>query len=73
MVYGWIAVCLATLAVAFPMAEMCSMWPVAGGQYSWVAILAPPRVARGFSYVAGWFMLTGMYIVTSIDFQQIGC
>ncbi|KAJ9198970.1 hypothetical protein DTO021D3_8572 [Paecilomyces variotii] len=60
MVYGWIAVCLATLAVAFPMAEMCSMWPVAGGQYSWVAILAPPRVARGFSYVAGWFMLTGV-------------
>lgn len=36
------------------------MYPVAGGQYSWVAILAPPRVARGFSYVAGWFMLVGI-------------
>lgn len=59
MVYSWIAVCLLTLAVAFPMAEMCSMYPVAGGQYSWVAILSPPKVARGLSYIAGWFMLTG--------------
>lgn len=38
----------------------CSAYPVAGGQYSWVAVMAPRPVARGFSYVAGWFMLIGI-------------
>ncbi|OJJ42864.1 hypothetical protein ASPZODRAFT_104610 [Penicilliopsis zonata CBS 506.65] len=60
MVYSFIGVCLLTLAVAFPMAEMCSMYPVAGGQYSWVAALAPPKIARGLSYLAGWFLLIGV-------------
>ncbi|KAF2264196.1 GABA permease [Lojkania enalia] len=60
MIWGWLAVCLFTLPVAYSMAEMCSAYPVAGGQYSWVAILAPKRWARGFSYVCGWFMLIGI-------------
>ena len=60
MVFSYIGVCFLTLAVVIPMAEMCSMYPVAGGQYSWVAALAPPRIARGLSYVDGWFMLIGM-------------
>jgi choline transport protein len=54
MVWGWLCVCLATLAVAYSMAEMCSAYPVAGGQYSWVAILAPTRWARSMSYLCGW-------------------
>ncbi|KAL1967170.1 hypothetical protein VTN77DRAFT_3461 [Rasamsonia byssochlamydoides] len=60
MIYSFIGVSLLSFAVAVPMAEMCSMYPVAGGQYSWVAALAPPRIARGFSYIAGWFMLIGI-------------
>lgn len=60
MIYSWIGICVCALAVAYSMAEICSAYPVAGGQYSWVAILAPPRVARGLSYVTGWFMNTGM-------------
>lgn len=60
MVYSFIGVSLLTLAVVIPMAEMCSMYPVAGGQYSWVAVLAPPKIARGLSYVAGWFMVVGI-------------
>lgn len=60
MIYSWIAVSIVTLAVAYSMAEICSAYPVAGGQYSWVAVLAPPSMARGLSYVTGWFMLTGM-------------
>ncbi|KAF1957842.1 hypothetical protein CC80DRAFT_534361 [Byssothecium circinans] len=39
---------------------MCSAYPVAGGQYSWVAILAPRQWARGASYICGWFMLIGI-------------
>lgn len=60
MVWSWIAVCVLSLAVAYSMAEMCSAYPVAGGQYSWVAVLAPRKAARGFSYVTGWFMLIGI-------------
>ncbi|KAJ5440010.1 uncharacterized protein N7458_011008 [Penicillium daleae] len=60
MIFSFIGVSLLTLAVAIPMAEMCSMYPVAGGQYSWVAALTPPRFARGLSYATGWFMLIGL-------------
>ncbi|KAJ8108780.1 hypothetical protein OPT61_g7934 [Boeremia exigua] len=60
MIWGWLAVCIFTLAVAYSMAEMCSAYPLAGGQYSWVAILAPTSWARGFSYICGWFMLIGI-------------
>lgn len=60
MIYSWIGICVFSLAVAYSMAEICSAYPVAGGQYSWVAILAPPRVARGMSWITGWFMITGM-------------
>ena len=59
MIYSWIAISVFTLAVAYSMAEICSAYPVAGGQYSWVAVLAPPRVARGMSWITGWFMITG--------------
>ena len=59
MIYSWIGISIFALAVAYSMAEICSAYPVAGGQYSWVAVLAPPSVARGMSYVTGWFMITG--------------
>ena len=60
MIYSWIGISVCSLAVAYSMAEISSAYPVAGGQYSWVAILAPPSIARGMSYVTGWFLLTGM-------------
>ncbi|KAL8690621.1 MAG: hypothetical protein Q9218_003974 [Villophora microphyllina] len=60
MIYSWIGISIFALAVAYSMAEICSAYPVAGGQYSWVAVLAPPSVARGLSYVTGWFMITGI-------------
>ena len=60
MIYSWIAICIVTLAVAYSMAEICSALPVAGGQYSWVAVLAPPSIARGSSWVTGWLMITGI-------------
>jgi amino acid transporter len=42
-------------------------YPVAGGQYSWVAILAPSSVARPFSYVCGWFMLIGILCMGAVN------
>lgn len=66
-IYGWIGVCIVSLAVAYSMAEMCSAFPVAGGQYSWVAILAPKSIARGLSYVCGWFMLIGILCMGAVN------
>lgn len=67
MVYSWLAVCLVTLAVAYSFAEMCSAYPVAGGQYSWVAVLAPPKVARELSWITGWFMITGIVSMGAVN------
>ena len=60
MIYSWIGICAFSLAVAYSMAEMCSAYPVAGGQYSWVAVFAPKSLRRGMSYVCGWFLLIGV-------------
>ena len=66
MIYSWIAISIFSLAVGYSMAEMCSAYPVAGGQYSWVAMLAPPKIARGMSWITGWFMITGRASRTDI-------
>ena len=47
--------------------KILQAYPVAGGQYSWVAILAPPRVARAMSYVTGWFMCTGIIAMGAVN------
>jgi choline transport protein len=59
MIWGWAAVSVVSLCVGYAMAEMCSEYPVAGGQYSWVYILAPKSIRRQMSYLTGWFMIIG--------------
>lgn len=59
IIYSWIGVCFFSLAVAYSFAEICSAFPVAGGQYSWVSILSPPKYSRITSYICGWFISIG--------------
>lgn len=66
MVWSWVGVCAFTVAVALSMAEMCSAYPLAGGQYSWTAVLAPKRWAKSFSYICGWFMLIGIIAMGAV-------
>ena len=54
MIWSWIGICIATLFVAYSLAEMCSAYPVVGGQYSYVAVFAPRKLRRGMSYLCGW-------------------
>ncbi|GAB7351499.1 hypothetical protein MBLNU459_g2145t1 [Dothideomycetes sp. NU459] len=61
MVWSWIGVSVFSLAVAYSFAEFCS------GQYSWAAILAPKKFARGYSYVCGWFMLIGILAMGAVN------
>ncbi|KIW71030.1 hypothetical protein PV04_03248 [Phialophora macrospora] len=67
MVWSWVGICILSLAVAYSFAEMCSAYPTAGGQYSWVAILAPPKYARGSAFVTGWFMCTGIVAMGAVN------
>jgi hypothetical protein len=39
--------------------------PTAGGQYHFVAVLAPPRFARGLSWAAGWITAFGWQAVAA--------
>jgi len=66
MIWGWVGISCVSLCVAYSMAEMCSEFPVAGGQYSWVYILSPRSIRRQFSYLTGWFMIIGM-----LDFRAM--
>ncbi|PSN61537.1 hypothetical protein BS50DRAFT_504617 [Corynespora cassiicola Philippines] len=45
-------VLMQTLVVA----ELASMIPLSGGQYNWVAILAPARFSNFLSYFTGWMI-----------------
>ncbi|PQE09309.1 GABA permease protein [Rutstroemia sp. NJR-2017a BVV2] len=60
MIWGWVGISCVSLCVVYSMAEMCSEYPVAGGQYSWVYILSPKSIRRQFSYLTGWFMIIGI-------------
>lgn len=54
LVYGLIFSFFGSLATAASLAEMASISPTSGGQYHWVALLAPTRYAILFSWFAGW-------------------
>ncbi|KAI2636960.1 putative amino acid permease [Hypomontagnella submonticulosa] len=54
LVYGLIFSFFGSLATAASLAEMASISPTSGGQYHWVALLAPSRYAILFSWFAGW-------------------
>ncbi|OTB15086.1 hypothetical protein K445DRAFT_23100 [Daldinia sp. EC12] len=54
LVYGLIFSFFGSLATAASLAEMASISPTSGGQYHWVALLAPRRYAVLFSWFAGW-------------------
>lgn len=51
LVYGFLLCFAGTLATCASLAEMASMSPTSGGQYHWVAQLAPQR----WSIILGWY------------------
>lgn len=61
---------LISLAIAASLAEICSVFPTAGGVYYWSHMLASPRYAPLASWTTGWFGLVGNWTVTaSINFS----
>jgi len=70
VLYGWILVSLISLLIAASLAEICAVFPTAGGIYYWSFQLSTPAYARLISYICGWLTLVGNWTVTlSINFS----
>ncbi len=65
---GWVAVGLLVTLVALSMAEICSVYPTAGGLYWWAFAIAKTNKAA-WAWFAGWFNFLGQVAVTAaIDY-----
>lgn len=69
IIWGWVLLSLLSTAIAASLAEICSVYPTAGGVYYWSALLSEPKWAPIASWTTGWLTLVGNWTVTlSINF-----
>lgn len=67
--YGWCLVSVISLCIAASLAEICAVYPTAGGVYYWSAMLSSRRWAPIVSFIDGWLTLVGNWTITlSINF-----
>jgi amino acid transporter len=59
VIYSFLVVWAGNFSVFTTMSELASMAPTSGGQYHWVAMLAPRSCAKFLSYVTGWLTVGG--------------
>lgn len=59
LVYSTIVVTFGQSLTMGSLAELCSVYPFAGGQQSFTKALAPVSIRRFLSYLTGWFVLLG--------------
>ncbi|KAF2129022.1 amino acid permease-like protein [Dothidotthia symphoricarpi CBS 119687] len=64
ILYGWIFVSIVSLSIAASLAEICAVYPTAGGVYYWSAMLSTREWAPIASWVTGWLTLVGNWTVT---------
>ncbi|KAJ5587744.1 uncharacterized protein N7459_003509 [Penicillium hispanicum] len=58
-VYAYIFAWTGTGSCFLLLSELASMAPTSGGQYHWVAMLAPSRWMKFLSYITGWLTAIG--------------
>lgn len=69
VLWGWVMVSLISICIAASLAEICAVYPTAGGVYYWSAMLSTKKYAPIASWVTGWLTLVGNWTVTtSINF-----
>ncbi|KAJ9492454.1 hypothetical protein VN97_g775 [Penicillium thymicola] len=59
LLYGYPVISVISLGAATSLGELTSAYPDAGGQYIWVARLAPRKIYRFFSYITAIFSWAG--------------
>ncbi|KAI0893406.1 putative GABA permease [Annulohypoxylon nitens] len=72
IIWGYLVTWIGTISSFIVLSELASMAPTSGGQYHWVAMLAPNRWRRFLSYMTGWITLTGWQAVTASGAYLIG-
>ncbi|RSL82355.1 hypothetical protein CEP51_005215 [Fusarium floridanum] len=69
MLWGWVFVTLVSICIAASLAEICAVYPTAGGPYFWAAMVSTKKYAPVASWITGWLNLVGNFLVTtSINF-----
>ena len=69
VIWGWVLLSIISTCIAASLAEICSVYPTAGGVYYWAALLSNPKWAPIASWITGWLTLVGNWTVTlSINF-----
>ncbi|KFY54687.1 hypothetical protein V496_07200 [Pseudogymnoascus sp. VKM F-4515 (FW-2607)] len=63
--YNYIITFLATIAVTCSLGEIASMYPTAGGQYHWVALLSPSQSSKAASWFTGWISCGGQIVFSA--------
>ena len=59
VIYSFLIVWAGNMSVFSTMSELVSMAPTAGGQYHWVAMMAPRSFSKFLSYLTGWLTVAG--------------
>lgn len=59
LIYGYLLVWIGTTSTYAILSELVSMAPTSGGQYHWVAMLAPRGSERLLSYMSAWLTIWG--------------
>ncbi|QKX55472.1 uncharacterized protein TRUGW13939_02565 [Talaromyces rugulosus] len=54
LVWGMLLSLTGTMALALSLAEMASICPIAGAQYHWTALFAPPQIRPFITWMQGW-------------------
>lgn len=73
LTFGWIGTFVFSVCVAVCLAELTSAYPVAGGQYSWCLMLGRgSRWSRALSYACGWIQISGLLGTCAVGWYQVG-
>ncbi|KAJ6103054.1 hypothetical protein N7486_005481 [Penicillium sp. IBT 16267x] len=59
LVWGMVLSIIGTMTLVLSLAELASMCPLAGAQYHWTAVLAPPRIRAFTTWMQGWITVFG--------------
>jgi len=54
LVWGMLFSIVGTMSLAMSLAEMASICPIAGAQYHWTALFAPPKIKNLITWMQGW-------------------
>ncbi|KAL6161231.1 hypothetical protein ACJQWK_08203 [Exserohilum turcicum] len=63
--WGYLLIWIGSISIYTVLSELSSMAPTAGGQYHWVAMLAPRSYSKFLSFITGWVTLIGWQATTA--------